>query len=134
MSKKGFTLMEILITITLLGILIGFGLPSFNKVLEKGRARNARANLMAIHAACEIYHANSNSVPAAYPSSCVDLAAINAGLQLNISDTSFTYTLTNGVNSYTATAARNGGAYSYTVDQTPLSSTNPSCPPGTCPI
>ncbi len=47
-GKSGFTLMEMLIVIALMGILIGIGIPVFNSAMEKSRADNCGAKCIAL--------------------------------------------------------------------------------------
>ena len=45
--NKGFTLVELLIVIVIVGILVTIALPKYNAALERGRAQVALANLRA---------------------------------------------------------------------------------------
>ncbi|MDD5130223.1 MAG: prepilin-type N-terminal cleavage/methylation domain-containing protein, partial [Candidatus Omnitrophica bacterium] len=40
--KKGFTLVELIIVVIIVGILASIGLTQYNKVVEKSRAAEAR--------------------------------------------------------------------------------------------
>ena len=46
---KGFTLVEILIVVAIIGIIAGFGLPGYEKMVRKAHERNAILGLTSIH-------------------------------------------------------------------------------------
>jgi len=70
----GFTLMEVMIVVVILGILITAAYPGLNKYLVGSRQTEAKANLMAIYTAQKIYYASNRS----YTS---DLQLLGIGLQ-----------------------------------------------------
>ncbi len=80
---KGFTLMELMITITLIGIIASFGIPTYRKSIWKARERNAILYLKTIHGANEIYRAR-NAVYA--PGANLDLGEINTALSISLVD------------------------------------------------
>ena len=49
--KKGFTLVELIIVVIIVGILASIGLTQYNKVVEKGRAAEARMILGTLRSA-----------------------------------------------------------------------------------
>jgi prepilin-type N-terminal cleavage/methylation domain-containing protein len=52
---RGFTLVEIMVVLTVVGLLVTMGVPSFNRTLENSRADIAVTNLRAIWAAERVY-------------------------------------------------------------------------------
>ena len=115
--------MELMIVVVLLGIMAAFTIPNFTKSLDKAYARDARINLMTIHAAQKIYQAQNGT----YWPAGGDLAAINTNLRLNVIANGVTYTCEGGgPAAFTCAAVR--GSLSISVDQSPLSTTNPECP------
>lgn len=53
--KKGFTLLELIVVIIILGILATLGFTQYTKVVEKGRTAEAKAILGNIRSAQEAY-------------------------------------------------------------------------------
>lgn len=56
-NKLGFTLMEMLVTVLLIGILSAIGFPQYIRVVEKQRANEAVSTLSSIAKAEERYYA-----------------------------------------------------------------------------
>lgn len=109
---RGFTLMEMLVVIIIVGILATLGIRQYYPLREKGIAKEAFVALRLIRAAEEVYFAENGAY---YPASGSEAseATINTYLRLdirggpNISDGNWDYT----VNSATATADRNSGPF-----------------------
>jgi len=81
MNKNGFSLVEIMVVVIILGVLVAMGLTRYQKTIEITRERDACVKLIAIHAANEIYKGRANEY---LPGTNLDLEAINSGLSLNI--------------------------------------------------
>ena len=62
-GRKGFTLVEIMIVVLIIGILLAIAVPNFIKARETSRAKSCIANLKQIDAAKEQW-AMDNRVPA----------------------------------------------------------------------
>ncbi|MCR4329196.1 MAG: prepilin-type N-terminal cleavage/methylation domain-containing protein [Candidatus Roizmanbacteria bacterium] len=63
--KKGLTLIELLIVVSILSILIGLLLPNLNDVRKQARDKRRKADIAAIRQALELYKMDQN--PPAYP-------------------------------------------------------------------
>ena len=133
---KGFTLVEILIVVAIIGIIAGFGLPGYEKMVRKAHERNAILGLTSIHQANSVYEAKMG----VYLSGTgLTLALINSGLSIDVKALSMTYAYTrNGGDPllYTATSVwAGGGAFTVLVDERSLAlgGNNPCCSAGTCP-
>ena len=66
MSKKAFTLVELILVITILGILSALVLPTFRGHVTTARETAAKDNLKVIRTQIEIYKMNHNGVPPGY--------------------------------------------------------------------
>ncbi len=53
--KRGFTLVELMVVMVVLGVLVSMGIPRFQQSLEQSRADVAGANLRAIWSAQRLY-------------------------------------------------------------------------------
>jgi len=58
MNKKGFTLVELLMVVIIIGILVTLAVPNYFKAVERAKGATAKSGLSAIHKA-EIAYQNS---------------------------------------------------------------------------
>lgn len=63
MSKKGFTLIELMITITIIVILAAIGIISYQTVLKSGRDSKRQSDLLGIQSALEQYYSDQSYFP-----------------------------------------------------------------------
>ena len=98
---RGFTLLEILIVVIIVGIMATVAMPQFTKMIERAKEAEAMSNLSAVRAAQKVYALDNNG---AYTDTIGDLF-----VELETSsDWDFT-TATTG----SGTATRNGGSATY---------------------
>lgn len=152
-QRQGFTLLEMLVVIILIGILAGLGISNYSKTKEAALGKEAKANLKLIGAAERIWKMESPS-PFSYTDCiCDDVTTCNRTtgtppgcnylLRLALTASNWTYGVavsgSGATAAFTATATRPGTggyldcSYTYTninlsdgVDPVPSSTTN--CP------
>lgn len=66
-QKLGFTLLELLVVISIIGLLIAMGTASYSTAQKKARNARRKGDMQAIQAAFEQFYSANNS---AYPTSC----------------------------------------------------------------
>ncbi len=62
-SNKGFTLIELMIVVVILGILSAIAIPKFRDVSESAKLASCRSNLRTIAGALQLYLAEHNQYP-----------------------------------------------------------------------
>jgi type II secretion system protein G len=62
-NQKGFTLVEVLLVVVILGILAAVALPRFLTTRTESQLRTCQANLSAINGAIEEYHFMNGAFP-----------------------------------------------------------------------
>src|ERR1019366_8534340 len=59
MTKKGFTLIELMIVVAIIGILAAIAIPQFANLVSKSQEGRTKANLGTIRSALSIYYGDS---------------------------------------------------------------------------
>ncbi len=101
-SKKGFTLIELMITVAVIAILAAIAYPSYTQHVQKGRRENAKAELLGFVQNLERYYA----IKYTYDASLADL---NIPAQIPANGAAhYNITLAKTATSYTLTATPTG--------------------------
>jgi prepilin-type N-terminal cleavage/methylation domain-containing protein len=117
-ARRGATLLELVIVMTILGVLLSLGIPSFQFALEQSRAQVASANLEAIWSAQRLYWLENRTYAA-------DVATLQSTGMLDSSlssQTFFTYEIISAdASTFVAIATRTSNQKwngTFTIDQT----------------
>jgi prepilin-type N-terminal cleavage/methylation domain-containing protein len=73
-KQKGFTLIELMIVVAIIGILAAVAIPKFAQMLEKAREGATKGNVGAIKSAVSIYYGDNTG---AFPQSLTDASFKN---------------------------------------------------------
>lgn len=77
--RRGFTLLELLVVISIIGILIAMGAVAYSTAQRRGRDARRRGDLKAVQGAYEQFYAENTT----YGSSCAEMSVapfLNAGM------------------------------------------------------
>jgi type IV pilus assembly protein PilE len=109
--KKGYTLIEILITLLIIGVMAAILIPRTTKTKAKVSQREAESYLRAVRVSEKMFYARNGTYTA-----CADAAAITATLGTVVRNGTYTFSVASGsATTFTATAA--GGGANLTLDQ-----------------
>ena len=124
-----YTLTELMVTVATIGFLASFAMPNYARAIARGREREAQAQLVAIHAAEQIYRTLTNGTY--WPNldcGAQTIIQINANLGLNIIENDMTFTCSSpACDGSDFNCQATGGGATITVTEAPLSAANPSC-------
>jgi prepilin-type N-terminal cleavage/methylation domain-containing protein len=71
LGRDGFTLVELLVTVSIVGILAGLAIPNMRNMTFRARATTVAADLEVLRVATVSYNADQNGWPAEVPSGVV---------------------------------------------------------------
>ncbi|MEN6458371.1 MAG: prepilin-type N-terminal cleavage/methylation domain-containing protein [Thermoguttaceae bacterium] len=113
-SARGFTLVELMIVLTVISIMAAMCIPTFQRAVEQSRADIAAANLRAVWAAERLYWLEYR----AYTDQFDALRAMGALDQAFPTVGNYGYALSSDGSTFTATATTSSGAEAViTIDQ-----------------
>ena len=109
MSNKGFTLIEVLMVVLIVGILASLAMPQYTKVVEKAKMSEAKTVLSAIRTAEGVYFMEYDAYTTTLANLDLD-TDIHTGNNLLFSY-SVALTGTAGSQSFSVTSTRVGGSF-----------------------
>ncbi|MGK5093390.1 type II secretion system protein GspG [Deltaproteobacteria bacterium TL4] len=77
---KGFSLVEIMIALAVIGIMSGVGATLVTKNIERGRVTTAQGDTRSIMMAVEMFHSNTKRYPGIYKARAGTIGALASGI------------------------------------------------------
>jgi len=137
-NMNAFTLTEVIIVTVIISIIAAFALPNYFKSVRKQYERRIITDLKSIHAANEVYHAQTK-IYLPPDAAAGTLANMNQILEINVlADSKITYSCDGDGSVYTCAGTYNAGAngeFTVLITQNPLAYDttnaiyNPYCDP-----
>ncbi|MDP8266691.1 MAG: type II secretion system protein [Candidatus Aceula meridiana] len=129
-NLSAVTLTELILVVIIVGILVGFGIPKYQKAIKQAKEKNAIVNLRLIKTAQNIYRAEVKNYYPHPAGGLADADMINTNLKLGLIEDDVTYTCASGsLTSFTCTAGDTSAGWRYEITQ---SLDAPACSAGVC--
>lgn len=122
---RGFTLMELMIVVVIMGIIAAFSIPNYSKAVERSYERDGAVNLMAIYASQKIHYNSENTYVTGK-----DIASLNSALELGLIANGMKYACNASSVNFDCTATRGNETFVLKVNK---DTSNPCCAAGDCP-
>jgi type IV pilus assembly protein PilE len=129
-KSAGFTLIELMVTIAIIGILASIALPIYSDYIMRGKIPEATNNLSSMRIKLEQYY-QDNRTYITSGTTCGVAVPASTNFSYTCAGTSGTYVVT-----ATGLAARGMGGFSYTINEagTPITTGVPAAVWGTVPV
>ncbi len=120
MNRHGFTLIEVLTVVIIIGVLVSVALPMYTRAVERSRATEAMASIKALNDGIYAYYADKDVCPNSFKKLIVSLpGASENGSSVTSKYFVFTMPTTTpsvpGTSCHGVLATRRGNSYSYTL-------------------
>lgn len=130
-ASRGFTLIELMIAVMIVGILVGIAIPAYTGYVQRSKITEATSNLAKLRANMEQWYQDNRTY--------LNGAACGAAMPASTEVKSFSFSCAASANAYTITATGTGGmsGFSYAIDQSnnKMTASLPAdwgVPPATC--
>jgi len=102
--SRGFTLVEVLIVVTIIGILAAVALPSYTEYTKRGYRADGKSALLQLSSALERYHTENGSYNGAHEGGKPKANFFPSQAPLDGGDKTYDLTIESTAHSYTLTA------------------------------
>lgn len=114
-NDKGFTLVELLVVIAVLGILAAIAIPRLTGVTDKARLAEAKTSVGSLKNAVEMVYAEAGTYASANTGSLTTSNIVYDYIDPGTLSNKFSYSINAGQDTYTITASGSTGL-SYSID------------------
>lgn len=122
--KKGFTLIEIMIVLVIVGVMAGLAIPRFLKTFELQKVEVVKPQMKQIRTAIDVVSVNNKSYTfCTAMTDCDTTDEVNAALELDIHNSDFNFVVvSSGFSLWTIYAIRQAGPKNYVLAYFPAGS------------
>lgn len=121
MKQRGFTLIEVLVVVVIIGVLVSMALPMYTRTIERSRAAEAMTIVKTINDAVYVYYSDKEKCPTSFSQLVVSLPITQKITKRKVNTKFFEFILTGknvplipGTTCEGTLAKRiNGGDYKY---------------------
>ena len=99
-KESGFTLLEVIIVIIIIGVLASLALPRFFSTVEYSKSSEAMSAFVSLHSSLDRFYAARNTYTG------VTMALLDVENPGNVPGAHFSYAVASGASAYTVTATR----------------------------
>lgn len=120
-KPRGFTLLELMVSVTIMGVLVAMSATRFGRSIEQSKADFAAANLRAVWAAQRVYwlenHTYADTLTQTSPKGLYELGLLDPAIVSTTGDYIYDITVADA-STFQATATRSIGSGAFTINET----------------